>query len=114
VLHPARICQQVPKLLPRRHPPEFEKLHDEIRALRKVAVKGTDSDTCFVRDLSHRGFHSGRFEHRHGRSQQLVDIALRIGARLSIRPLISVHAASRVFRFILHQISIATGTVFHI
>ena len=58
---------------------------DEVGALRKVAVNGADADAGLFGDLSHRSVHSRGREHRHGRLEQRIDVALRVGAHAPIR-----------------------------
>jgi hypothetical protein len=54
--------------------------HDQVRALRKVAVNRADADAGLLCDLSHRSVHSRGSEHRHGRLKQCVDVALCVRA----------------------------------
>ena len=58
---------------------------DEVRALRKVAVDGADADAGLLGDLSDRSVHPRGREHRHGRLEQRIDVALGVGAQAPIR-----------------------------
>ena len=53
---------------------------DQVGALRKMAIERADADAGLLGDLSHRSVHARGREHRHGRLQQRVDVALRVGA----------------------------------
>ena len=57
----------------------------EVGALRKVAVNSPDVDAGFLGDLSDRSVHSGGCEHRQGRLEQCIDVALGVGAQPPIR-----------------------------
>ena len=75
---------------------------DEIGALRKVAVNSPNADASFLGDLSHWSVHSRSCEHRHGRLEQRIDVALGVGAHAPIRVSSRLDAITRVFRFIAH------------
>ena len=57
---------------------------DEVGALRKVAIKSPNADAGLLGDLSGRSVHSGDREHRQGRLEQCIDVALGIGAQATI------------------------------
>jgi NAD(P)-dependent dehydrogenase (short-subunit alcohol dehydrogenase family) len=58
---------------------------DEVGALRKVTVNSPDADASLLSDLSDRSFHSRGCEHRHGRLEQRIVVALCVGAHAPIR-----------------------------
>ena len=61
-----------------------EDAHDQVRALRKVAVNSPDAQAGFLCDFSHGRIDAGAREHRHGRVEQRLDVALCVGAHASL------------------------------
>ena len=76
---------------------------DEVGTLRKVAVNGPDADAGLLSDLADRSVHSGGREHRHGRLEQGIDVAPRVGAHAPILAGLRPDAIIRVWRFILQH-----------
>ena len=76
---------------------------DEVGALRKVAVNRPDADAGLLGDFSDRSVHSGSCEHRHGRLQQRIDVALGVGAHRPIRAVARFRTLILLFRFAAHH-----------
>jgi hypothetical protein len=85
--------------------------HDKVGALRKVAINGADADAGLLCDFSHRSVYSRGGEHRHGRPEQRVDVALRVGAHASIRAAARLQAITLVFRFVVHHVPLAKWNI---
>jgi NAD(P)-dependent dehydrogenase (short-subunit alcohol dehydrogenase family) len=80
---------------------------DEVGALRKVAVNSPDADAGLVGDLSYRSVHSRGCEHRHGRLEQRIDVALRVGTHRPIRAVARLRTRILLFRFAAHHNTLA-------
>ena len=88
---------------------------NEVGALWEVPVNGSDADASLLGDLSNWSVHTGRCEHRHGRLEQRIDVALGVGAHAPIRAAPRRDVISGVFRFIAHHTSrLTSGTLFRI
>ena len=89
---------------------------DEVGALRKVAVNGADADAGLLGDLSHRRVHARGREHRLGRLEQRVDVALGVGAHGPIRTAPRLHASQPGSSGLVahHDLHLTNGTWFRI
>ena len=76
---------------------------DQIRALRKVAIDRADADAGLLGDLPHRRVHARGREHRHGRLQQRVEIALRVGAHAAATSGPRARRLAFLGRFVAHR-----------
>jgi hypothetical protein len=79
-----------------------EDSRNEVGAPRKVAVNSPDANASLLGDLSDRSVRSRGFEHRRGRLEQRIDVALGVGAHAPIRVASRLNVITGVFQFIVH------------
>jgi hypothetical protein len=90
---------------------------NEVRALRKMTIKGADADVCFLCNLSHRSVHSRAGEHCLRRLKYRGEVALWVRAYASVYSAIApwLDSTIGVFGFIAHSPSqLTVGTMFRI